>query len=123
MTFSGFSLRHLSASDNPRREYFSQIISAKSKLHDPSMMEAKLLYLEFTDGRWNTVNDPGVPISQAQASQAPPSLFTADSQKRELIEYLTAKLTDSFSYGAEIGWSRWFVGIFTGKMVLLLISS
>ena len=93
------------------------------------MMEARFLYLEnvgtrSADGRipWKIVNGNGVPISQAQTLQAPPPLFAADSNKRHLIECLTDMLA-TWTFSAERGWSKWYVGMYGDEIVLLLIRS
>ena len=91
------------------------------------MMEARFLYLEnvgtrLADGRipWKIVNGNGVPISQAQTLQAPPRLFAADSDKRHIIECLTDILA-TWSFSAEPGWSKWYVGMYGDEIMLLLI--
>ena len=81
-------------------------------------MEARLLCLEQTGPlgahhhkTWLIANGTGVAITQAQIPTPPPPLYTIDSGRRELIDYLTAKMAEyPFTIDAESGWSDWFVG-------------
>ena len=82
-------------------------------------MEARLLCLEGTrtPGVWNSytwsmANGTGVTISQGQIPTAPPPIFAPDKNRRDLINYLTAQMTQYSFAVAEPGWSKWFVGKF-----------
>lgn len=91
-------------------------------------MEARLLWLENVGPQraadrkdWIIANGTGIAISQAQIPQEPPPLFAVDSNRRNLIEDLTAMLAKLPFRIAEPGWSSWFVETVAEKVFLLLI--
>ena len=93
-------------------------------------MEARLLWLENVGPQraadrndWIIANGTGIAVSQAQIPQVPPPLFAVDSDKRHLIEDLTAMLAKPPFRSAEPGWSSWFVETVAEKGFLLLIKS
>ena len=92
------------------------------------MMEARLLCLESVGPQrpdyrrdWIIANGTGIPISQAQTPQVPAPLFTADGDRKYLIEELTAMLAELPFCFAERGWSSWFLESMAEKEFLLLI--
>lgn len=91
-------------------------------------MEARLLWLENVGPQraaggkdWIITNGTGIAISQAQIPQVPLPLFTVDSDRRNLIEDLTAVLAKPPFCIAKPGWSSWFVETVAEKGFLLLI--